>query len=65
MTDQQKNCPYCHAPFEEIVKNQWWDGASIHLNAQDELVSDASSNGISNSASVNFCPMCGRNLEDE
>ncbi|WP_057820001.1 hypothetical protein [Schleiferilactobacillus perolens] len=64
LTEKQKKCPYCHEPFDEIVKNRSWDGASIHLNAQDELVSDASSNGIRNSASVNFCPMCGRRLEE-
>ena len=68
MTNKQENCKYCHKPFEEIVVLEY-DLASVGIGQNNELYGGGTGDDEYGyhevHAKINFCPMCGRELNDE
>lgn len=67
LTEKQKNCPYCHekggdhrvkaiedTPYVQVGIERKEDG--WHIWAADTLV-------VGTLRPINYCPMCGRELE--
>lgn len=62
MTDEQKNCPYCHAPMKYLIfddeKGLYVEFAKRH----GVLALVVSDDFGASSSSANFCIKCGRDL---
>lgn len=68
MTEEQKNCPYCH-DFDghgpDLFKcDSDYESASIYLEDNTITFDNSDGSRMSGAFKINFCPMCGRKLEE-
>lgn len=65
MTEEQKNCPYCHPPYkgigggDEVYEK---DGEGIFIK-DGKIIALADCGWIKFEEEVKVCPKCGRKLE--
>lgn len=61
MTEEQKNCPYCHPYKERIIEG---DNGFCCVTKDAELIAfnNADEAGAV-TIKIKLCPMCGRKLE--
>jgi hypothetical protein len=72
--DKQKNCLYCQKPFKKW-NDGYWDNCQWQINMYDheghqhyELLGQVFNGEFSQMATItkfNYCPMCGRPLNEE
>ena len=61
LTEEQKNCIYCHSNVmggKELLRDSL---ASVFLDANGTLLLDTD-DGDGDDLQFNYCPMCGRSL---
>lgn len=67
MTEEQKNCPYCHgqkgiSPDGDEAYDKEADGIFLIGN---EIRAQADCGWIVFKGKINYCPYCGRKLEEK
>ena len=70
--EQQQNCPYCHEPYKAIgintifgLADEIYDDDGEGIFVKDGKIIALSESGIIRfEQKANFCPMCGRKLEE-
>lgn len=68
MTNEQKNCPYCHNGTQFYDETSCIPGNyyQIHINPKyGTLEADSEFNDREPFIPLNYCPMCGRSLGDD
>lgn len=66
LTEKQKNCPYCHGG-NDIINTLHYGGLGcvlgqvVHIEGDMLVVEE----GTTESKKINWCPMCGRPLNEE
>lgn len=69
ITERQKNCPYCHEfdkGYKPVYTSQPRFGLYVFPNGSFEMDYDDDcmpASFMSESGVINYCPMCGRRLE--
>lgn len=66
LTEKQKNCPYCHYDFDGIPVEQLETEGNLDIEAEiggtDIYLFNT---GDYATIPINYCPMCGRPLNEE
>ncbi|USS86475.1 hypothetical protein M3M38_07350 [Fructilactobacillus cliffordii] len=70
MTDEQQNCPYCHGNMPKSMpdKQGYSNNLTVEMLEKEPLIVCWSTKdfdfgkSLVISADINYCPMCGRNL---
>lgn len=68
LTEQQKNCPYCHKPYKSFVSTGTVPSSGLSVgvsNVLGEVPIAEDALGISNALKVPYCPFCRRPLNEE
>lgn len=73
LTEEQKNCPYCHMPHKPLISTGIEPANSLGDSSYYETVSNIigegpnteTAIGMVNVLHVPYCPMCGRLLNEE
>lgn len=65
LTEKQKNCPYCHnKKILNTREEDSWLPDDIFID-DNRLLELQYEQGIGIVNTINYCPMCGRKLEDD
>lgn len=60
-----KICIYCNEDGENLCHNDWWNVYVTHAHLSMAFNDDITEMYSSVIPKINYCPMCGRKLEED